>query len=77
MRTVVANTDEEEMELESHIYLLRLDISSFPSGTHGYPWRAEACCDFGGIYLLFPLVAFEELFGKCWVLLLEIVKLEI
>lgn len=73
----MAKTGEEEMGLESNTYALSLDTSAFPSGACGHPWRAEACCDFAGIYPLFPLVAFEELFGKCQVLLLEIVKLEI
>lgn len=77
MLTVVAYTDEEEMGLESNIYVLRSDAATFPSGTYGHPWRAEAHCDFGGIYLLFLLVAFEELFGKCGMLLLVIPKLEI
>lgn len=48
MLTVVAYTDEEEMGLESNIYVLRSDVATFPSGTHGHPWRAEARCDFGG-----------------------------
>lgn len=77
MQTVVANTDEEEMGLESHIYVLRLGTFTFPSGTHAHPWRAEACCDCAGLYLLFPLVAFEKLLGKCQMLLLETLKLEI
>lgn len=49
-----------EMGLESNVYVLRMDTSTFPSGAHGHPWRAEACCDFPGIYIFFPLVAFEE-----------------
>lgn len=77
MQAVVAKTGEEEIGLESNIYVLRWDTSPFASGAHGHPWRAEARWDFAGIYLLFPLVAFEALFGKCWVLVLQIVKLEI
>lgn len=77
MLTVVANTDEEGMGLESNTYVLKLDTATFPSGAHGHPWRAEAHCDFGGIYLLFLLAAFEELFRKCGTLLLVVAKLEI
>lgn len=67
MRTVVANTDEEEMELESHIYLLRLDTSTFPSGTHGYPWKPAVILE-GSTYsfLLWLLKSSLENVGCCF-----------
>lgn len=33
--------DEEEMGLESNIYVLRSDAATFPSGAHGHPWKAK------------------------------------
>lgn len=70
--------EEEESGLESNICILRSDTTTFPSGTHSHPRRAEAHCDLGGgIYLLILLVAFEGFFGKFGMLLLIIAKLKI